>query len=322
MKQAGTNMSGSASLGMMQTTLASEIHMSGVGVHSGRFTTVDIIPADADTGIIFHRTDIGGPEGSVLAHAQNAIETQLCTTIKNSADTEVRMIEHLMAAFYGMGVDNAVVHLSGPEVPIFDGSSAFIVEQIARVGVKSLDKHRQYLEILTPIRVELADNIWAELRPSDSFKLDISIDFDDPGIGQQALQYDMAVEHFADEIAHARTFCMYADVEKMRRAGLGKGGSLDNALVYDNGVILNKDGLRMPDECVKHKALDCLGDMFLVGMPIKGCLASERPGHRLSTLLVQKLLSDSSAYRIVSGADEALLSPSMSAVQMPIAAAI
>ena len=306
MKLADAYMSGASHTNMMQTTIAAPISISGVGVHSGRHTTLKISPAAADTGILFYRSDIGHDDGYVLAHANNAIETQLCTTIENNAKTQVRMIEHLMAACHGLGIDNLLIELDSPEVPIFDGSCKNIVEIMNHAGIISLDSQRTYIEVLSPVRVALDDNTWAELVPSHGLELDIEIDFTDPGIGTQALSFDMSETSFTSEIAYARTFCMLSDVEKMRRAGLGKGGSLENAIVYDNGVLMNEGGLRMDNECVKHKALDCVGDLYLLGMPVKGKLISKRPGHRLSTLLVQKLLSDESAYRIISADDQAL----------------
>lgn len=299
MKQADANSFGATSFGAMQTTIASAVTMSGVGVHSGRHTVIKLHPASADTGILFYRADIGDDDGYVLAHASNAIETQLCTTIKNNNGTEVRMIEHLMAAFHGLGVDNLVVELDGPEVPIFDGSSANIVDAIHHVGIIALDSHRTYLEVIAPVRVELDAGTWAQLIPAPSLQLDISINFTDPGIGEQSYRYDSRDEHFSTEIAHARTFCVYSDVEKMRRAGLGKGGSLENALVYDNGTLMNEGGLRMENECVKHKALDCIGDLFLLGMAVKGKLTAHMPGHRLSTILVRKMLESPESFRIV-----------------------
>ena len=293
------NMNGSASSEVMQTTIAAPITMSGVGVHSGVHRMVTFRPAPADTGILFYRSDIGDDDGYVLAHAANAIETQLCTTIKNNAGTEVRMVEHLMAAFQGQGVDNVVVEIDGPEVPIFDGSCSMIVEAINRAGLMATDGERTYLEILTPVSVKLENGAWATLSPAASLQLDVDIDFTDPGIGKQSFTFDSAFERFDDEIASARTFCMWKDVDKMRLAGLGKGGSLDNAIVYDDGVLMNEEGLRMENECVKHKALDCIGDMYLLGMPLKGRLTSHMPGHRLSTLLVQAVLANENAYRIV-----------------------
>ena len=302
MRQTADNISGTASMSAMQTTIQTPITMSGVGVHSGRHAVITLHPAVADTGILFHRVDIEGDDGFVLAHASNAIEAQLCTTIKNHAKTEVRMVEHLMAAFHGLGIDNIIVEIDGPEVPILDGSSAMIVEAINHAGIMATDSPRTYIEIIAPVKVELGNGAWASLSPAPSLQLDIDIDFSDPGIGKQQFAFDSKDDRFQDEIAGARTFCMLKDVEKMRLAGLAKGGSLDNALVYDDGTLLNEGGLRMDNECVKHKALDCLGDLYLLGMPLKGRLTSHMPGHRLSTLLVQAVLADSSCYRIVAHA--------------------
>lgn len=319
LRQEAGNMNGSASSGVMQTTIAAPITMSGIGVHSGVHRTVTFHPAPADTGILFYRSDIGEDDGYVLAHAANAIETQLCTTIKNNAGTEVRMVEHLMAAFQGQGVDNVIVDIDGPEVPIFDGSCAMIVEALNRAGLMATDGERTYLEILTAVSVKLENGAWATLSPAGSLQLDVDIDFTDPGIGQQSFTFDSAYDRFDDEIAGARTFCMWKDVDKMRLAGLGKGGSLDNAIVYDDGVLMNEEGLRMENECVKHKALDCIGDMYLLGMPLKGRLTSHMPGHRLSTLLVQAVLADESAYRIVT-ADSAHDVTTAPQTSLPLAA--
>lgn len=302
----------------MQTTIQTEITMSGVGVHSGRHVTMVLHPANADTGILFHRTDIGDEDGLVLAHAGNAIETQLCTTITNASGTQVRMVEHLMAAFHGLGIDNVIIEINGPEVPILDGSSSLIVEAVNRAGIITTDSPRTYIEILSPVSVSLENGAWATLSPAPSLQLEIDIDFADSGIGQQRFSYDSQDDRFDDEIANARTFCMFQDVEKMRLAGLAKGGSLDNAIVYDNGTLLNKEGLRMDNECVKHKALDCIGDLYLLGMPLRGRLTSHMPGHRLSTLLVQALLEDSSAYKIVSCDQTHELAPALD-TSMPLA---
>lgn len=319
MRYATETVNGAAIADEMQTTLQAPITMSGVGVHSGRHTTITLHPAAPDTGVLFYRTDIGDDDGYVLAHASNAIETQLCTTITNNAGTEIRMVEHLMAAFHGLGVDNVLIEIDGIEVPILDGSSAVIVEAINRAGITMTDSPRTYLEILSPVTVSLENGAWATLSPASSLQIDIDIDFTDPGIGKQKFVFDSKDNRFDDEIAQARTFCMFQDVEKMRLAGFAKGGSLDNAIVYDNGTLLNKGGLRMDDECVKHKALDCIGDLYLLGMPLKGRLTSHMPGHRLSTLLVQDLLADEGAYRIVGPQDNVNLSPALDA-SVPLAA--
>lgn len=289
----------------MQTSVAAAFTLAGVGVHSGRYTKMTIRPAPADTGILFHRTDVAGEEGHILAHASNAIETQLCTRIENRFGVGINMIEHVMAAFHGLGVDNAIVEIDSSEVPILDGSSLQVVERILQVGIARLHTERRYIEVLAPVSAQLENGAWAQLSPADQLTIDIDIDFDDPGIGQQRCQFDMTQDDFVTELSSARTFCMLKDVEKMRNAGLAKGGSMDNALVYDNGRILNEGGLRMSNECVRHKALDCMGDLYLLGMPVKAKLSSHMPGHRLSTILVRALLEAPDCFRIVGG-DEGL----------------
>ncbi len=171
MRQTADNISGTASMSAMQTTIQTPITMSGVGVHSGRHAVITLHPAVADTGILFHRVDIEGDDGFVLTHASNAIEAQLCTTIKNHAKTEVRMVEHLMAAFHGLGIDNIIVEIDGPEVPILDGSSAMIVEAINHAGIMATDSPRTYIEIIAPVKVELGNGAWASLSPAPLFSL-------------------------------------------------------------------------------------------------------------------------------------------------------
>ncbi|MGC6537220.1 MAG: UDP-3-O-acyl-N-acetylglucosamine deacetylase [Candidatus Puniceispirillaceae bacterium] len=302
----------------MQTTIGAPASLTGIGVHSGRFTSCTLHPAPANTGIIFRRIDIDGDDNIILAHASNAVETQLCTRIENASGIGVNMIEHLMAAFHGLGLDNLIIDIDSGEVPILDGSSAIIVEVIERAGIVRTDTPRSYIEILAPVRAELENGAWAELSPSDHLQMDITIDFDDPAIGKQHLAFDAHDDCFIKELSEARTFCLFRDVEIMRNAGLAKGGSLDNALVYDNGTILNKSGLRMENECVRHKALDCMGDLFLLGMAVKGRMTSEMPGHRLSTILVRALLDSPESFRIVSH-DESLSLVSQ-VEMMPIAA--
>ena len=303
----------------MQTTIASPVTLSGVGVHSGRYATMKMFPARANTGIVFCRTDIEDADCCILAHAQNAIEAQLCTRIENSAGIGVTMIEHVMAAFHALGIDNILIEIDSSEVPILDGSSAQIVELLHRAGTTSLDAPRHYIEIIAPVMAKLDNGAWAELSPADSLQIDIDIDFDDPGIGKQACHFDSALDDFADEIAHARTFCLHRDVEKMQQAGLGKGGSLQNAIVYRDGEIMNEGGLRMDDECVKHKALDCIGDLFLLGMAVKGKLTAHMPGHRLSTILVRKMLESPESFRIVTQGESLAVSAAGTMPAMAVA---
>jgi UDP-3-O-[3-hydroxymyristoyl] N-acetylglucosamine deacetylase len=205
----------------------------------------------------------------------------------------------MMAAFAGVGLDNAIVEISAPEAPILDGSSQPVLDALHGVGLELLPARRKYILVTKPVVVSLDDGSWARFEPCDHLELDIEIEFEDAAIGNQSLRYRHQDGSFAAELASARTFCQWRDVELMKNAGLALGGSLDNALVVDGGKILNDGGLRMEREFVRHKALDCLGDLLLLGMPVKTKMTAYRPGHTLSTKLVQALLSDPSAYKIV-----------------------
>ena len=282
-----------------QTTVRDRVTLDGIGLHSGRFVELSICPAPANTGIKFRRIDIDAKLQTVAAHAKYAERARLCTRIVNSDGIGLETIEHMMAAFAGVGLDNVVVEINAPEAPILDGSSQPVLDAINAIGLELLPARRKHIIVTKPVMVSLDDGAWARLDPCEQLEINIEIVFDDAAIGNQTLAYRHRDGSFAAELASARTFCQLRDVELMKNAGLALGGSLDNAIVVDDGKILNKGGLRMEREFVRHKALDCLGDLLLLGMPVKAKMTAHRPGHALSITLVQALLNDPRAFKIV-----------------------
>jgi UDP-3-O-[3-hydroxymyristoyl] N-acetylglucosamine deacetylase len=282
-----------------QTTLCDRVLFDGIGLHSGRFVELSICPAPANSGIKFNRIDVDTKRQTVEAHARFAEEARLCTRIVNVDGIGLETIEHMMAAFAGVGLDNAVVEINAPEAPILDGSSQPFVDAIKSVGLELLTARRKHIIVTKSVMVGLDNGAWARLDPNDHLEINIEITFDDAAIGNQKLTYRHSDGSFAAELARARTFCQLRDVQLMKNAGLALGGSLDNAIVVDDGKILNDGGLRMEREFVRHKALDCLGDLLLLGLPVKAKMTAYRPGHALSTKLAQMLLKDHSAFKIV-----------------------
>ena len=282
-----------------QTTVREKVFLEGIGLHSGRFVRMSIHPAPANSGIKFRRTDINGQKSTVIAHASYAKQARLCTRIVNSEGITLETIEHLMATFAGMGLDNAVIETDASEAPILDGSCKPILDAINNAGLEVLPAKRKYMVVTKSVEVQLEPGAWARLEPSDHLQINVNIDFDDHAIGKQAYSYKHKDGTFAAELANARTFCQLRDVKLMQNAGLALGGSLNNAIVVDDGKILNDGGLRVEREFVRHKVLDCLGDLFLIGMPVKAEMTVKRPGHALSTMLVQALLSDSTNYEVI-----------------------
>jgi UDP-3-O-[3-hydroxymyristoyl] N-acetylglucosamine deacetylase len=253
-------------------------------------------PAAPGTGIVFRRRDLGDVE--LAAQWGNVVESALCTTLSNDAGVKIATIEHLMAAFAGLEIDNAIVELDGPEVPVMDGSAAPFVFLIECAGVTEQVAPRHGIQILKPIRVGANGNS-ASLAPAEGFRLSFAIDFASGAIRQQELSYDLDAENFKAEISRARTFGFLDEVERMRQAGLARGGSLENAVVISGDRVLNKEGLRYTDEFVRHKVLDALGDLYLAGGPILGHFHGVRSGHALNQQLLKALFADTSAWRPV-----------------------
>jgi UDP-3-O-[3-hydroxymyristoyl] N-acetylglucosamine deacetylase len=286
-------------MGIEQTTLGGSISIAGIGVHSGAPVRITLFPAPAGTGIQFRRTNLdGGATRTFRAHVDHVGDTRLCTVLGDAEKGQVSTVEHLLAALRGLGVDNAVVSIDGPEMPIMDGSAQLFVEAIDAMGVVELSAPRSVLKILKPIRVE-QDRAWGELLPhSKGFRIEIEIDFPNPTIGRQAVAIDVSPKSFRRELAFARTFGFMQDFEKLSAVGLAKGSALDNTIVLDEERVLNPDGLRRKDEFVRHKALDAVGDLALAGLPIQGLYRSYCGGHKLNVSVVRALYADPTAWTV------------------------
>jgi len=285
-----------------QHTLKNSINCSGVGLHSGAKVAMCLRPAPANTGIVFHRTDIGAMATSAVSDNAATVsagwdtvsDTVMSTTVQNAAGVKVGTIEHLMAALAGCGIDNARVELDGPEVPIMDGSSAPFVFLIECAGLAQQDARRRWIRVLRRVEIE-DDKRRAALMPSDGFSVSLEIDFDSPAIVEKSGFFDLHNGGFKRDICRARTFGFEHEVESLIDLGLGQGGSLDNVVVVGrNDEIMNEGGLRYGDEFVRHKVLDCVGDFYLAGGPMLAHFAGQRTGHSSNNLLLRKLFSDPS----------------------------
>jgi UDP-3-O-[3-hydroxymyristoyl] N-acetylglucosamine deacetylase len=287
-----------------QTTLAAPARLSGVGIHGGLPVNLAILPAPADSGVVFVRTDVADEARTIPALADRVCDTRLATVIGNDAGTTVSTVEHLMAAFAGLGIDNARVELDGPEMPILDGSAADFAAALDAAGRAELDAPRNWIEILEPIVVD-GPGKRAALIPAARFELSVEIIFDAPAIGRQ--QLDLAVDpvSFRAEIAPARTFGFIAEVEQLRAMGLGRGASLENTIVVDGDHVLNPETMHRPDDFVRHQALDALGDLALAGHPILGRYEASCSGHALNNALVRALMTRPEAWRMTTPAPRA-----------------
>ena len=282
-----------------QTTLKSSIICRGVGLHSGVRVAMTLHPAPADSGIVFKRIDIVGGGAEIPARWDSVTDARMCTVIANDAGVSVATVEHLMSAFAGMRIDNALVEITGPEVPAMDGSAAPFVFLIECAGVQELDVPRKALKVLQQVS-HSHDGKCVCLTPRDSgLQVDFSIDFDAPAIGTQSCALDVTASSYKTGIAKARTFGFLSEVTALREAGLALGGSLDNAIVVDGDRILNEGGLRMDDEFVRHKALDAIGDLYLVGHPIIGHFEGLKSSHADTAQLLRILFSDPANYTFV-----------------------
>ena len=281
-----------------QRTLKSSVRATGVGLHTGQKVAMVLRPAPIDTGVVFCRSDLEG-NPAIPAHALNVTNTTMATVIeKNGA--RVSTVEHLMSAFAGLGIDNAYVDVSGEEVPIMDGSAGTFVFLLQSAGMEEQSAAKRYVRILETVEVEQGDKR-VRLEPFNGFKVGFSIDFDHPVFeaGISDIEMDFADVSFVREVSRARTFGFTQEVEMMRSRGLARGGSLDNAIVVDDFRVLNAEGLRMEDEFVKHKALDAVGDLYLLGHPLIGAFHGRKSGHALNNQLLRKLLERSSAWEEV-----------------------
>lgn len=288
----------------LQHTLKSPAAFSGVGIHSGRLLNVTIAPAAAGSGIVFLRNDVTDRDPRIPARVENVVETRLGTVVGNRDGVSVSTIEHLMASLSALGVDNAVVSVDGPEIPIMDGSCHPFVGIVDGVGRKPQHARRAYLEILETVTVADGDK-HASLSPAEDFQVAFEIQFDAAAIGRQRIDLSVDEAVFRDQLADNRTFGFLHEVDALRAAGLARGGNLDNVVVIDGGAVLNPQGLRRHDEFVRHKALDAIGDLYLLGAPLIGRYEGLYAGHGLNNVLARALLARPSAWRMTS-APEAL----------------
>lgn len=281
-----------------QRTLKNVIRASGVGLHSGKRILMTIRPAAPDTGIVFRRTDLAVPV-DVPARAGNVGETTLGTSLVKD-DVRVSTVEHLLSAFAGLGIDNALVEVTGPEVPIMDGSAGPFVFLLQSAGIEQQRSPKRFIRIRKTVRVDDGDK-WAQFDPFDGFKVNFEIEFNHPIFKRRAQRasMDFSTTSFLKEISRARTFGFMRDLETMRARNLALGGNLDNAIVLDDSKVLNEGGLRYEDEFVKHKILDAIGDLYLLGHSLIGEFSAFKSGHGLNNRLLRTLLADESAWEAI-----------------------
>ncbi len=282
----------------MQQTILKTATLSGTGLHSGAETTLRIRAADTYQGITFIRKDVTDRDNVIPARWDTVIDTRLCTVIGNAAGVTVGTIEHLMAALRACGIDNAMVELDGPEVPIMDGSSAPFVELIQKAGLKAQTAPRRAIKIMKEITLQDGDKR-VTLKPAVGSRFRAEIDFSHPAIGRQTYEVEMLSDQFVTEIADARTFGFIHEVNALRAQGLALGGSLDNAVVLDQTKVMNEDGLRYDDEFARHKVLDAVGDIYLAGAPIIGLYEAYKPGHALNNQILRQMFATPDAWTYV-----------------------
>ncbi len=290
-----------------QRTFRQSISCIGTGLHTGSKVKLTLCPSVADSGIVFRRTDVAAGVTDVAARWNNVADTRLCTTLCNDAGTPVGTVEHVMAALAGYRIDNCIVAVDGPEVPIMDGSAEPFAFLIECAGVEEQHEPRRAIEILRPVRAG-DDGVYALLSPAPHTTMSFEIYFKNAVVSRQRLSLNLRDGVFRTELARARTFGFAHEVEALRKMGLARGGSLENAVVIGHDCILNREGLRFPDEFVRHKLLDALGDLYLAGAPIVGRFHGHRAGHALNNQLLRSLFADPSVWRLttVSDAGEAL----------------
>jgi UDP-3-O-[3-hydroxymyristoyl] N-acetylglucosamine deacetylase len=292
---------------LAQRTLKSLTKAVGVGLHSGQRVELTLRPAPPDTGIVFRRVDL--PQAvDIAVSAQAVTDTRLASTI-SSGSAKVHTVEHLMSACAGLGLDNLIIDITADEVPILDGSASSFVFLLQSAGIALQAAPKRFVRVIQPVEVregEGANVKWARLDPYEGYKLSFEIDFDHPAVDStgQRVEFDLGSGSYSRDIARARTFGFTKDVEMMRTNGLALGGGLDNAIVMDDYKVLNTDGLRYNDEFVKHKILDAMGDLYLLGQPLLAAYSAFRSGHAMNNKLLRALLAQPEAYEVVTFADE------------------
>ena len=282
---------------LTQKTVSSKISFNGIGIHTGTAVNLNILPASPNTGIIFKRVDLKS-NNIVYPNYQNVSDTTLCTTISNEFGTKVSTIEHLMGALYGTGVDNAIIELDSQEVPIMDGSAKTFVDSINKVGLKFSDQPIKIIKINKKINITDGDKYITVDKSNVTGDIEFEIKYDNKLISNQKNKINIFEDDLTD-IYNSRTFCLYEDIEKLKKLDLGKGGSLENAIVVQNEKVLNNTGLRNKLEFVNHKILDCMGDLFLSGYKIIGNVKCSQGGHNLTNQLLKKIFIDPSNYSLI-----------------------
>ena len=288
-----------------QRTLSNVIRATGVGLHSGEKVYLTLRPAAPNSGVVFRRIDLAEPV-EIPARVENVGETHLCTTLVSGKGVRVSTVEHLLSAMAGLGIDNAYVDLSADEVPIMDGSAGPLVFLLQSAGIEEQPAPKRFIRIKRKVRVEDGDK-WAELEPFDGFKVKFTIRFDMPVFEDypDTANIDFSTTSFVKEVSRARTFGHVGDLERLRENNLARGGNFDNAIIYDDYRVLNHYGLRYTDELVKHKVLDAIGDLYLLGYSLIGSFAGFKSGHSLNNRLLRALMADEEAYSIVTYDDPA-----------------
>jgi len=277
--------------------LVIQLSIEGIGIHTGIRANLNILPAQPNTGIIFKRIDIK-KNNTIIPTYNNVVEATLCTTISNEYGVKVSTIEHLMGAFYGLGIDNAIVELSSQEVPIMDGSAKQFVELILQAGIQASEVPIKIIKVDQETKIKEGDKSISINKSNVSLEIDFEIKYQNPFIKSQRNKISVFEDNLTD-IYNSRTFCLFEDIEKLRNMGLGKGGSLKNALVVKDNSLMNEDGLRNDKEFVNHKILDCMGDLYLSGYKVIGSLTCTQGGHHLTNKLLRKLFSDQKNYSLI-----------------------
>ena len=282
---------------LTQKTVSKKISLEGIGIHSGLQAQASILPAHPNTGIIFKRIDMK-KNNIIIPTYNNVVDATLCTTISNDFGAKVSTIEHLMGAFYGLGIDNAIVELNSQEVPILDGSAKQFVDLIMKAGIKTSEVPIKIIKVEQQTEVREEEKIISIKKSNVSLDIDFEIKYQNQFIKSQRNKVSVFEDNLTD-IYNSRTFCLFEDIEKLKKMGLGKGGSLENALVVKNNLLMNKGGLRNEKEFVNHKILDCMGDLYLSGYRIIGSLSCSQGGHNLTNKLLRKLFSDQKNYSLI-----------------------
>ena len=282
---------------LTQRTVSKKISIDGIGIHTGLKANLDILPAHPNTGIIFKRVDIK-KNNIIIPTYNNVVDTTLCTTISNDYGAKVSTIEHLMGAFYGLGIDNAIVELNSQEVPIMDGSAKQFVELILQAGIQASDVPIKIIKVEQQAEVREGDKAISINKSNVSLDIDFEIKYQNPFIKAQRNKVNVFEDNLTD-IYNSRTFCLFEDIEKLQDMGLGKGGGLENALVVKDNSLMNEGGLRNEKEFVNHKILDCMGDLYLSGYKMIGSLTCSQGGHYLTNKLLRKLFSDQKNYSLI-----------------------